>query len=430
MTHQILDELRWRGLVHQCTDPEQLEGLLRVPQAVYAGFDPTADSLHVGHLLGLIMLRRFQQAGHRPIALVGGATGMIGDPSGKSDERNLLSVEALQANVAAMERQMARFLDFEGRDGRAVLENNYRWMEGFSYLHFLRDVGKHFPVSVMLGKDSVRSRLERGDGGLSYTEFSYMLLQAYDFVYLAEHYDCRIQLGGSDQWGNITAGIDLARRLRGLHLQGATWPLLTKEDGTKMGKTESGTIWLSADRTSPYHFYQYWMRLGDDDAAKSLRFLSDLPREEIEQLDQARATRPERRETQQRLAENLTELVHGVDGLRGARQATEIFFGAEIAEIPEEDLLRIFADVPSHQVPLARLTDASLTLAEALFVAGLAKSKGEARRAIEQGGAYINNRRVAQWDYALQPSDLATATVVVLRRGKANYGLLRFDGSA
>lgn len=197
-----------------------------------------------------------------------------------------------------------------------------------------------------------------------------------------------------------------------------------------MGKTESGTIWLSADRTSPYHFYQYWMRLGDDDAAKSLRFLSDLPREEIEQLDQARATRPERRETQQRLAENLTELVHGVDGLRGARQATEIFFGAEIAEIPEEDLLRIFADVPSHQVPLARLTDASLTLAEALFVAGLAKSKGEARRAIEQGGAYINNRRVAQWDYALQPSDLATATVVVLRRGKANYGLLRFDGSA
>jgi tyrosyl-tRNA synthetase len=429
--NNILSDLEWRGLIHQLTDAEQLATLLRTPQTVYAGFDPTADSLHVGHLLGVIMLRRFQQAGHRPIALIGGATGMIGDPSGKSDERNLLTVEDLQANVAAMEQQMARFLHFdsdaEARTGAALLVNNFEWMKDFSYLHFLRDVGKHFPVNTMLGKDSVRSRLERTDSGLSYTEFSYMLLQAYDFVHLSDQFQCRIQLGGSDQWGNITAGIDLARRLRGKQLYGATWPLLTKEDGAKMGKTESGTIWLSAERTSPYHFYQYWLRLTDDDATKCVRFLTDIPRNEIEELDRARSAQPERRETQRRLAENLTQLVHGPVGLQSARQATDILFGAEIANIPEEALLQIFADVPSRQLPRKKLAGAELSLAEAFLEAGLAKSKGEARRAIEQGGAYVNNRRVAQWDYLLQTSDLASSSVIVLRRGKANYGLLRFD---
>ena len=275
----VINDLSWRGLINQTTDDANLPRLLmEKPRTVYVGFDPTADSLHVGHLVALMVLRRFQKAGHRPIAVVGGATGMIGDPSGKSEERNLLSIEALQANVAGMEPQLRRFLDFDCGPNSAVLVNNYDWMGKFGYLEFLRDVGKHFPVNVMLTKDSVRSRLERTDAGMSYTEFSYMLLQAYDFVHLYEEYGCELQAGGSDQWGNITAGIDLARRLRGVQLYGCTCPLLTKSDGTKMGKTESGALWLSADKTSPYHFYQYWINLDDAEVGRCLRFFTDLGR--------------------------------------------------------------------------------------------------------------------------------------------------------
>lgn len=423
-TCTLWEDLRWRGLIYQVTDEAQLVQLLQQPQSVYVGFDPTADSLHVGSLLGILMLRRFQAAGHRPIVVVGGATGMIGDPSGKSEERNLLSRETLEANVHAMQQQLQRFLDFSTTHRGALMLNNYDWMKDFSYIDFLRDVGKHFPINVMLAKDSVRSRLERIDGGMSYTEFSYMLLQAYDFVYLYDHYGCRVQLGGSDQWGNITAGIDLARRMRQVTLYGATWPLLTKSDGGKMGKTESGTIWLSAQKTSPYLFYQYWYNIADEDVGKCLRYLTELTREEIESLDQLRREAPHQRDSQRRLAEWLTELVHGKEGLMLAQRASAVLFGGQVDDLPGAVLREIFAHVPSRSMPRSRL--GQLQLAEALVEAGLATSKGEARRAIEQGGAYLNNRRISQCDYVLTASDLIAGASVVLRRGKKNYALLEF----
>ncbi|NLX56480.1 MAG: tyrosine--tRNA ligase [Planctomycetaceae bacterium] len=423
----IYDELKWRGLLHQVTDEEHLARWLHEgSRTLYLGVDPTADSLHIGHFLPVMTLRRFQRAGHRPILLVGGATGMVGDPSGKSEERNLLSVDTLRANVAGMERQMRRLLDFDAASGSARLVNNYDWMSQFGYLEFLRDVGKNFPVNVMLAKDSVKSRLERVDGGLSYTEFSYMLLQAYDFLHLYERYGCELQVGGSDQWGNITAGIDLARRVHGVQLYGLTLPLLTKSDGTKMGKTETGAIWLSADRTSPYAFYQYWINVSDEDAGKCLRLLTELDRAEIESLDAARQAEPHLRQSQRRLAETLTQLIHGDAGLAKAQQATQVFFGAECGDLTDRELLEIFADVPSQEVPRARLEGEGLSLIEALVLAGLAKSNGDARRAIEQGGAYVNNRRRTDLATRLTGADLAGGSVVVLRSGKKRYALLRF----
>jgi len=423
----IFTELRWRGLVNQTTDDANLPGWLdQEPRSVYVGFDPTADSLHVGHLMGVMTLRRFQLAGHRPIALVGGATGMVGDPSGKSEERNLLSVDVLQANVAAVKDQLARFLDFQCGRTSAVLVNNYDWMGRFGYLEFLRDVGKHFPVGVMLAKDSVKSRLERVEGGLSYTEFSYMLLQAYDFVYLSEHYDCRLQAGGSDQWGNITAGIDLARRLRSVQLFGITWPLLTKSDGTKMGKTEAGAVWLSPHKTSPYHFYQYWINLDDADVGNCLGFFTDMERDEIAALLARHGSNPGRREAQRRLAEELTRLVHGDDGLAAARRATEVFFGAEVGRLTDSQLDDIFADVPSRELARDRLSGEGLSIIDAFYESGLAKTKSEARRLITQGGAYVNNRRIDDPNTRLRPADLASQSVMVLRSGKKKYALLRF----
>ncbi|MFM9065709.1 MAG: tyrosine--tRNA ligase [Planctomycetota bacterium] len=428
MPTDIIAELSWRGLVHQSTDLQQLTPwLLEQTRTLYVGFDPTADSLHVGSLLPLMILRRFQRCGHRPIALVGGATGMIGDPSGKSQERNLLSLDTLRANVAGMERQIARFLDFDDPQSGAKLVNNFDWMSGFSFLEFLRDVGKHFPVNVMLTKDSVRSRLERDDAGISYTEFSYMLLQAYDFVHLHRAHGCQLQVGGSDQWGNITAGIDLARRMHGAHLHGMTCPLLLKADGGKMGKTERGAIWLSAERTSPYAFYQYWINVADEDAGTCLRFLTELTREEIEALDADRVSQPQARSSQRRLAEALTQLVHGDAGLAAARKATEIFFGAEISQLDDRQLSDIFADVPSQTLPRERLTSDTLGLVDALLESGLSKSKGDARRSIEQGGAYVNNRRITELTRILTPADLASESVLVLRTGKKNYALLRFE---
>jgi tyrosyl-tRNA synthetase len=424
----LLDDLRWRGLVHQTTDDAGLPAWLESKsRTVYAGFDPTADSLHVGSLLPVLLLRRFQQAGHKPIAVVGGATGMIGDPSGKSQERNLLSPEAIEQNLAGLREQMRRFLDFDAGQHAAVLVNNYDWIGPFSYLEFLRDVGKNFPVNVMLAKDSVKSRLERDDAGLSYTEFSYMLLQAYDFVHLYDSFGCEIQVGGSDQWGNITAGIDLARRMRGVQLYGLTCPLLTKSDGSKMGKTETGTVWLSAARTSPYQFYQYWVRVEDADVGKCLRMLTTLPCDEIESLDAARAADAAKRESQRRLAEELTRLVHGSEGLAAAQRATDIFFGAEISDLSDSQLTEIFADVPSERLPRSVIAGGGLPIIDALVSAGLAKTKSDARRAIQQGGAYVNNRRIADVNARLTPADLASETVMVLRSGKKNYALLRFD---
>jgi tyrosyl-tRNA synthetase len=423
----LLDDLKWRGLVHQTTDDANLSAWLEAqPRTVYAGFDPTADSLHVGHLLPLLMLRRFQRAGHKPISVVGGATGMIGDPSGKSQERNLLSREDLAHNVSALREQMRRFLDFDADANPAQLINNFDWVGPFSYLEFLRDVGKNFPVNVMLAKDSVKGRLSR-DAGLSYTEFSYMLLQAFDFVYLYDKYGCELQVGGSDQWGNITAGIDLGRRMRGVQLYGLTNPLLTKADGTKMGKTETGTLWLAPERTSPYQFYQYWIRVEDLDVSKCLRMLTALSHEEIESLDAAREADAAKRDSQRRLAEEMTRLVHGDEGLAAATRATEIFYGAEISDLSDAQLGQIFADVPSQQLDRNVLSaDGGLPIVDALVAAALAKSKGDARRTVQQGGAYVNNRRIDSVEARLTSADLASETVMVLRSGKKNYALLRF----
>lgn len=428
----LLADLRWRGLIHQTTNDDGMEAwLAEKPRTLYVGFDPTADSLHVGSLLGLLVLRRFQKAGHKPIAVVGGATGMIGDPSGKSAERNLLSREQLEQNLAGMGEQMRRFLDFDAGSCSAELANNFDWTGSWSYLEFLRDIGKNFPVNVMLAKDSVKSRLGREDdensGGMSYTEFSYMLLQAYDFVHLHDEYGCELQAGGSDQWGNITAGIDLARRMGRPQLYGLTWPLLTKSDGAKMGKTESGAVWLSADRTSPYQFYQYWINVDDADVGGCLRMLTELEQDEIESLDAERESDPGKRASQRRVAEELTKLVHGDEGLATAQQATEIFFGSEIGELSDKQLGQIFADVPSKELPRSALDGDGLAIMDAFVEAGLAKSKGEARRTIGQGGAYVNNRRVEGIETMLGPDSLASETIVVLRSGRKKYALLRFQ---
>jgi tyrosyl-tRNA synthetase len=421
----IFTELQQRDLVHTSTDATELTAWLGSgTRTLYAGFDPTADSLHVGHLMALMILRRFQKAGHRPLALVGGATGMIGDPSGKSEERKLLDIDTLRHNVNCMQTQMQRFLEFGNGPTAAQLVNNFDWMSRFSYLDFLREIGKHFPVNVMLTKDSVKARLERTDSGLSYTEFSYMLLQAYDFVHLNQAYGCELQVGGSDQWGNITAGIDLGRRLRGATLFGMTCPLLLKSDGTKMGKTEGGAVWLDPAKTSPYSFYQYWINVDDADAGKCLRFLTELPFDEIVALDQSRSSNPGARESQKRLAEALTELVHGATGLAAARHATEILFGAEISALDDQQLTQIFADVPSQEIPRSKL-ESGLPLTEALVTVKLAPSKGEARRTIEQGGIYINNRPIKDVNYSLTLSDLASETVIVLRSGRKKYALLK-----
>ena len=443
MPTDLLSDFEARGLVHQSTDSAALRHWLATPgRRVYAGFDPTADSLHVGHLVALVLLRRVAQAGHEPVALVGGATGMIGDPSGRSEERNLLSAEELASNVAGVERQIRAVLAAPAQGGdppagsRAPHDasgihvvNNADWMRGVGYLEFLRDVGKHVPLSQMLAKDSVKSRLER-DGGLSYTEFSYMLLQAWDFVHLSDALDCRVQIGGSDQWGNVTAGIELGRRLRSRELHGITCPLLTKADGTKMGKTAAGAIWLDPRRTSPYRFYQYWINLDDQDAGRCLLRLTELPLEVIHDLDAKRAANAGARDSQRRLAEELTRLVHGEAGLATARQATAIFFGAEIESLDDAQLAEIFADVPSHDFPRASLDGDGLPLVEAFEATGLAASRGAARRTIEQGGGYVNNRRIADAAYRLKVTDLAGATTLVLRSGKKSYAVARFRGPA
>lgn len=424
----IFSDLQWRGLIHQTTADDHLPQWLKSgSRTVYAGFDPTADSLHVGSLLPLLMLRRFQKAGHKPIAIAGGATGMIGDPSGKSAERNLQTPEQLAANLAGIEVQMRQLLDFECGETSAVLVNNNDWMSQFSYVEFLRDVGKNFPVNVMLAKDSVKSRLT-SETGMSYTEFSYMLLQAYDFVHLNREFGCELQIGGSDQWGNVTAGIDLGRRMLGAQLFGLTCPLLTKADGTKMGKTESGAVWLSAQRTSPYQFYQYWMNVADEDSAKCLRFLTELSQDEISELDRSREEEPQKRESQKRLGEELTRLIHGESGLAAAKQATEIFFGAEIENLSDNELVQIFADVPNSGHSMLELDGEGIGLIDAVVASGLANSKGNVRRSITQGGIYVNNRRVDDVNYRLTRKNLASESVIVLRSGKKKYALLRFSG--
>ncbi|MCX8099176.1 MAG: tyrosine--tRNA ligase [Casimicrobiaceae bacterium] len=422
--NHILDELAWRGLIYQSTDQSELAAHLREPRTLYCGFDPTAPSLHVGHFLPLMMLRRFQRFGHTPIAVVGGATGMIGDPSGKSEERNLLTQEELARNIEGLRAQMQRFLDFSGTNG-AKLVNNYDWTAPYRYLDFLRDIGKHVSVNAMMAKESVKSRLERPESGISYTEFSYQLLQAFDFAELYRRYGCTLQIGGSDQWGNITAGIDLGRRLHGAQLYGLTCPLLTTSDGKKMGKTERGALWLDPARTSAYAFYQYWINVADADVGMCLRYLTELPRREIEALEAAQQERPEERPAQKALARWLTQFVHGVGGLAAAERATAILFGAQIEQFSDAELLEIFADVPSAQLTGAEWQK-GVSIVDALVRTGLAASKGEGRRAIQGGAVALNNRRVDA-DRMLADSDRASESVIVLRSGKKRYALLRIN---
>jgi tyrosyl-tRNA synthetase len=426
MNTNIFPELTWRGLINQTTDDGNLPRLLKEKsRTVYVGFDPTADSLHVGHLVALMVLHRFQKAGHRPIALVGGATGMIGDPSGKSEERNLLSPETLQANVAGMKTQLQRFLDFDCGHNSAVLVNNYDWMGHFGYLEFLRDVGKHFPVNIMLSKDSVRSRLDRTAAGLSYTEFSYMLLQAYDFVYLNEHYGCELQAGGSDQWGNITAGIDLARRLRGVQLYGCTCPLLTRSDGSKMGKTESGALWLSPYKTEPRDFYNYWINVEDDDIDRCLRFFTDMDQAELEALMAEHRRDPGQRLAQRKLAAELTDLVHGVEDREKIEQGSRVIYAQGDERL--EMISKASGDVvPTFQLAREKLSGDGMPIIDAFVESGLCKTKNEARRIIVQGGGYVNDVRIENIEMRLTTDHVFNESMILLRSGKKNYMRLQF----
>jgi tyrosyl-tRNA synthetase len=415
--HPLLEDLQWRGLVHQLTDTERLPGLLDAGGLVlYAGFDPTADSLHVGSLQLVCLLRRLQEAGHRPIALVGGGTGMIGDPSGKSEERNLLDVDQLAANTAGISAQLDRFLDFGGPTA-ATLVDNAEWLTTVGLLEFLRDVGKLFTVNEMVRKDSVRGRLEGREQGLSYTEFSYMLLQAWDYLQLFDRRGCTLQIGGSDQWGNITEGIDLIRRRRSAVAYGLTAPLITKADGSKFGKTEAGTVWLDPDRTSPYAFFQFWLHSTDDEVGTYLRRLTFLPRQRIEQLDAATAEHPERREAQRTLAREVTTLVHGPVEAERAERAAAVLFTDGIATLDAATLEAAFHGVETTPVGRTEL-EAGLPLVDALIRAGLAPSKGQARQFIADRAVYVNGWRV-EADRPLGPDDALHGRWVVLRRGKS-----------
>ncbi len=423
--HSTLAELRARGLVEQTSNEEALEKLLDQSGApVYIGFDPTADSLHVGSLLPILLLARLQRAGLRPIVLVGGATGMIGDPSGRSSERVLLTEEILANNRASMGAQLSRFVSFEGENA-AILVDNLDWTRGVGYLEFLRTVGKHFTVNYMVAKESVRRRLEDREQGISYTEFSYMMLQAFDFQQLFDKHGCTIQAGGSDQWGNITAGIDLVRKTRGAEVYGLTHPLLSTASGEKFGKSAGNAVWLDGKRTSPYQFYQFWMQTDDRDVARYLKLFTF---ESLEALDAAAAAHeksPDKREAQKLLASRLTELVHGKEGLDEAMRASEALFGKELAGLSDEELASIFADVPSVTAERSLLSS-GLKLSQALVKAGACASKGEAVRLIQGGGVYLNNRKAAV-DGPVTEADLASKSMLVLRTGKKSYFLVRFE---
>jgi tyrosyl-tRNA synthetase len=430
MAH-FAEDLRFRGLIHQMTDPG-LESRLESEQLIaYSGFDPTADSLHVGHLLQLCNLRRLQLAGHRPIAVAGGGTGLVGDPGGKSEERSLLTHDQLRANLEGIRQQLDRFLDFSDAgtdDGSgALLVNNADWLEPLPLFDFLRDVGKHFSVNQMVAKDSVKSRLARADQGISYTEFSYMLLQAYDFLHLFDAFGCRLQLGGSDQWGNITMGIDLIRKVRQREAWGLTTPLVVKADGTKFGKTESGTVWLDAGRTSPYQLYQFFLRSEDSVVGTYLRYFTFLDHEAILALDEATASHPERREAHRQLAREVCTLVHGSDETERAEQAAAALFSEDVTRLDERSVLDVFADAPSSHLARSRLDGGGMPLVDLLVETELAPSRSRARTTIEQGGAYLNNRRVGEVEATIVPDDLVAGRYLVLRSGKRNYHLVRFD---
>jgi tyrosyl-tRNA synthetase len=420
----IIEDLRWRGLYADCTDVEALEKRLASgPATLYCGFDPSGDSLHVGSLVGQLMLRRFQVAGHRPIALAGGATGMIGDPSGKSAERNLLSREQLDHNLASIKAQLSRILDFEHASNPARMVDNASWTAGMGYLDFLRDVGKYFSINMMVAKESIRSRME-GEAGISYTEFSYMLLQAHDFYHLRKAHDCELQIGGSDQWGNITAGTDLIRKKLGSASWGLTFPLITKADGTKFGKTEDGAVWLDPKKTSPYKFYQFFVNTEDSMVCAYLRKFTLLARGEIEDLEARHAANPAAREGHRALAREVTAIVHGRTACDDAVRASEIMFGGGLDGITEALFRDVAGEIPTRPVEKSRLEGAGSALADLLVLSGLCPSKGQARKDVEGGGIYLNNVRVSEAGRSVALGDLLFGRYLLLRKGKRTYCLL------
>ena len=429
MNRNFVQELTWRGMLHDVM-PGTEEHLLTGMQSAYVGIDPTADSLHIGHLVGVMMLRHFQLAGHRPIALVGGATGMIGDPSGKSAERNLLDETTLRMNQEAIKAQLARFLDFESdAPNAAVLVNNYDWMKPMSFLDFIRDVGKHITVNYMMAKDSVKKRISEDDSdGMSFTEFSYQLVQGFDFLHLFRNYQCTLQMGGSDQWGNITTGTELIRRIDGGKGYALTCPLITKADGTKFGKTEGGNIWLDAQRTSPYKFYQYWLNTSDEDAEKYIKIFTFIRQEEIQTLLEKHREAPHMRQLQRRLAEELTTMVHSAQDYDRAVAASNILFGQATAdalkELDTQTFEEVFEGVPQAEVDLADIQEGMDMIAALAAKTGFLKSNGEARRELGQNAISVNKAKVDE-GYTITTADLIGGKYVLLQRGKKNYFVLK-----
>ncbi len=419
----ILDELSWRGLIADCTDTAELTKRLHSsPITLYCGFDPTADSLHVGNLVPLLALRRFQILGHHPIAVAGGATGSIGDPSGKSQERQLLTKEILASNITSVKSQLARLLDFDTKTNPARLVDNATWTAPISFLDFLRDIGKHFSVNMMVSKESVRARMEDRDVGISYTEFSYMLLQAFDFYHLRNELNCELQIGGSDQWGNITAGGDLIRKkLPGATAWGLTLPLITNADGSKFGKTVVGAIWLDQKRTSPYRFYQFWIRVDDRDVVRYLKYFTFLAQDEIAVLEKQHTENPGARAAHKALAKAVTDLIHGETATTEAMRASEILFGGDLAGITETTFNDIVGEVPTKEIEKAKFDGPGLLLAELLLHAGLCISKGQARKDIEGGGIYMNNIREGDFQRTVTTGNLLFGKHLLLRKGKRTY---------
>lgn len=422
----FIEELRWRGMIQDIM-PETEQHLMEGLRAAYVGIDPTADSLHIGHLVGVMMLRHFQNCGHKPYALVGGATGMIGDPSGKSAERNLLTEEVLAHNIKGIQKQLAKFLDFESEaPNRAELVNNYDWMKEFSFLSFIRDIGKHITVNYMMAKDSVKKRFDPNENtdGMSFTEFSYQLLQGYDFLHLYRQKELTLQMGGSDQWGNITTGTELIRRIAGGKAYALTCPLITKADGTKFGKSEGGNVWLDAEKTSPYKFYQYWINVSDEDAQRYIKIFTMLSREEIEQLISEHQAAPHLRVLQNKLAEELTTLVHGREELQKAQKASQILFGNstsdDLRQLDAKTFLEVFDGVPQAEVTRADIA-AGLDMIAALSAkTGFIASNSEARRALKEKSIAVNKEKVEE-SYIIAEKDIIDDKFVLLQRGKKNY---------
>lgn len=425
----FVKELEWRGMINNMM-PGTEEQLNKEMTSAYVGIDPTADSLHIGHLVGIMMLKHLQRAGHRPIALIGGATGMIGDPSMKSQERVLIDEATLRHNQECLRKQLEKFLDFNsGAPNAAILVNNYDWMKNYSFLQFIRDVGKHLTVNYMMAKDSVKKRLAaNADHGMSFTEFSYQLLQGYDFLYLYEHEGCRLQMGGSDQWGNITTGTELIRRMNGGEAFAITCPLITKADGTKFGKTEGGNVWLDPKRTSPYKFYQFWLNVSDEDAAKYIKIFTDLTQEEIAKLEEEQAADPGLRPLQKRLAKEITTMVHSAADYEMAVEASQILFSNKandiLHKIDESTLLSVFEGVPQFEISKAKLEEGIPAISLLTDEAAVFPSKGEMKKITQGGGVSINKEKLTDQNATIGTADLLNGKYILAQRGKKNYYLL------